>query len=370
MLAALAAGLNRWGGGGVFLPEVVSIAPSGEVAEGIRAAGVPVVSLDAAGNKDGRVVSRFVRHLRQAGAGTPRGGRIVFSILVHANILAALARTILDRDGGRKGMGWVQSIHTVQEKPRWHWVVQGLIGRQADAIVAPSRAVLRKLERYGPIPGGGVAIPNGIEVEKFARAERMPAENLPWPADAFVVGFLGRFDPVKRIDLLLEAVAAIVRRDGVPGGRLHVALVGYGVLEEDLRARAGALGIGERVHFPVSDGLGLGPVQGTREPERWMKTFDVFCSPSPAEGFGLTLLEARAAGVPVIACGTDAVREALAGDDGVVWIDPACGAGEVARAIERVMAGEGGGAVPAEVLAGWGEERMVERYVGFLRDLR
>jgi glycosyltransferase involved in cell wall biosynthesis len=375
MLAALAAGLKRWAGPeghNAFQPEVVSIAPAGEVAELLRHAGVPVSSLEAAGNRDVRVMPRFVRHLQQAG---PQGApRIVFSILVHANILAAMTRAWLDKRDPASGLRWVQSIHTVQEKPRWHWVVQGMIGRQADALVAPSRAVLRKLERYGPLPGGGggaVVIHNGIDVDKFAHADPMPAAACPWPAEAFVVGYLGRFDPVKRIDLLLEAAAALLRRNPLRFDSLHLALVGYGAMEEDLRARAAALGIAHRVHFPVSDGLGLGPVRGTREPERWIKTFNLFCSPSPAEGFGLTLLEARAAGVPVVACRTQAVQEALAGDagGGVVWIDPECGAADVASALEKAMDRPIRTVPPAEVRAGWSVEHMVERYAAWLLTL-
>jgi glycosyltransferase involved in cell wall biosynthesis len=53
----------------------------------------------------------------------------------------------------------------------------------------------------------------------------------------------------------------------------------------------------------------LGP---TATPERWYKSFHVFCSLSAAEGFGLTLAEAAAAGLPVVACDTPALRQTLA----------------------------------------------------------
>jgi len=104
-----------------------------------------------------------------------------------------------------------------------------------------------------------------------------------------------------------------------------------------------------------------------------MKTFDVFCSTSPAEGFGLTLIEARAAGVPVIACRTEAVREALGEDDeGVIWMQDQCGVAELAGLIERSMEGAGRKAMkppPPEVLAGWSVEKMVDRYARWLGSL-
>jgi glycosyltransferase involved in cell wall biosynthesis len=363
MLAALAAGLKRWGGGNVFWPEVVSIAPLGEVAAMLQAAEVPVWSLEAAGNKDGRVVGRFVRHLQQA----PRENvRIIFSILIHANMLAATARSVLEKEGAPGKRLWVQSIHTVQEKPRWHWWVQGMIGQAADAIVVPSHAVLRKLKRHGAVPRGSMVIPNGIDVQKFASATAIPPEDQPWPRDAFIIGYLGRFDPVKRIDLLIEAVAQLVAR-GDRFSRLHAALVGYGPQEEELRELAILRHVADRIHFPVSDGPGLG---GTREPERWMKTFDLFCSPSPAEGFGLTLLEARAAGLPVIACGTEAVQEALGADDsGVIWMPEECGAHALAQMLEGAITATRRCAAPADVLAGWSVEKMVERYAGWLEEV-
>ena len=144
-------------------------------------------------------------------------------------------------------------MHTLQERPQWHWYLQGFLSSQANAIIAPSWSVIRKLEAYGPVPCPTV-IPNGIDVARFERAEAIPKSERPWPADAWVVGYVGRFDPVKRLPLLIRAVKELMRREPALRQRMHLALVGYGPAESELRRLASdELGLQGRVHFPGLD---------------------------------------------------------------------------------------------------------------------
>jgi glycosyltransferase involved in cell wall biosynthesis len=288
---------------GWFAPHVVSIAPFGEVADMLQSANVPVTTLGARHSRDLRVLPRFITHLR---AHRPE---LVCSILIHANILATLAKPFVPP------MKWIQCLHTLQERPRWHWYAQGVIASAADAFVAPARAVVTRLSAFGAIPRPTV-IPNGIDVPRFRDA--VPMHPVPWLDDAQVIGYVGRFDRVKRLPLLLRAFSLMIQRDPARWSNVHLALVGDGPEREALGRLNQRLGRGSasqspsdsvsiraappnRVHF-----LGLSPT-----PERWLKRFDVFCSPSSAEGFGLTLVEAAAAGLPVIACDTPAIRESL-----------------------------------------------------------
>ena len=142
-------------------------------------------------------------------------------------------------------------------------------------------------------------IPNGINVPRFHDAA--PIENPPWPKGSTVVGYIGRFDPVKRLDLLIHALEFLPTN-------FHLALVGWGTPQQEqyLRHLAAQLpqtpdqlsilnsqfSIGSRLHF-------LGP---TTEPERWYKSFNIYCSLSASEGFGLTLAEAACAGIPIVTC--------------------------------------------------------------------
>ena len=115
---------------------------------------------------------------------------------------------------------------------------------------------------------------------------------------ALVVGSVARFDPVKRLDILLRAVA-LAR----PAATL--ALVGRGPEETRLRALAAELGLGARAVF-------TGEVE---DAARCLAAFDVYAAPSRKEGLPLAVLEAMALGLPVVASDIAAHREVL----GPVW---------------------------------------------------
>jgi glycosyltransferase involved in cell wall biosynthesis len=73
----------------------------------------------------------------------------------------------------------------------------------------------------------------------------------------------------------------------------------------------------------------------TPTPERWYKSFHIFCSLSAAEGYGLTLAEAAAAGLPVVACDTPAIRQTL---PEAIWVPPNPTPENVAQAILGIHA--------------------------------
>lgn len=130
---------------------------------------------------------------------------------------------------------------------------------------------------------------NGIEVGERPRlAQRRAArEELGLPQDAFVVGTVGRLDPVKNLPALLRA-HAVVAADH-PGARLVV--VGDGPERDALRAEARSLKISEAVLF-----TGYRP-----DVRAVMPAFDVYANSSIYEGVSLTILEAMAAALPVVA---------------------------------------------------------------------
>ena len=102
----------------------------------------------------------------------------------------------------------------------------------------------------------------------------------------FVVLYLGRLHPKKGLDVLLDAVA------GLPDVALVIAGSGDARYEERLRQRAAAPGFGGRVHF-------AGFVSGA-EKDLLLQGADVFALPSEHENFGIAVLEALMAGLPVV----------------------------------------------------------------------
>jgi glycosyltransferase involved in cell wall biosynthesis len=131
-------------------------------------------------------------------------------------------------------------------------------------------------------------ITNGIDVGRF-RSNRPQADiraELGVPADAFVIGSAGRLAPVKNYPMLLTA-AAEARAHGVP---VHVALFGEGAERSALAEQAQSLGLEHNVSF-----LGW-----RTDLHRVMGALDVFVLTSVSEGLPLALLEAMAAGLPIV----------------------------------------------------------------------
>jgi glycosyltransferase involved in cell wall biosynthesis len=157
--------------------------------------------------------------------------------------------------------------------------------------------------------GGVTVLPNAIDTVNFAydpaARARVRAE-LGIPQEAFVVGHVGRFVYQKNHELMLEIFAQL--RKIRPEARL--LLLGEGEREEEMRALAARLGLGESVIFA-----------GVRQDAAQVySAMDVFCLPSRYEGMPLVAWEAQANGLPCVlsgevspeaVCGPNAVQIAL-----------------------------------------------------------
>lgn len=130
---------------------------------------------------------------------------------------------------------------------------------------------------------------NGIDPGRRATAaqHRAAREALGIAHDAFVIGSVGRLDPVKNLGALIEAQSLLLQ--AFPASR--VVIVGDGPERQALEAQAAGLGIADAVTF-------AGYRSDVRE---LMAAFDVYANTSTYEGISLTILEAMAAGLPVIA---------------------------------------------------------------------
>jgi glycosyltransferase involved in cell wall biosynthesis len=147
------------------------------------------------------------------------------------------------------------------------------------------------------------------------------------PPDGPLLLYVGRLDPEKNLDLLLEAFAAAHRRVNAA----WLALVGRGTRRDSLRSRAVQLGIVDRVLFVG----GVAP----DDVVTFYQAADLFLFASTTETQGLAVLEAMAVGRPVIAVRASGVEEAVL--DGVTGLLTAEDPSDLAAAAVEVLEDRG-----------------------------
>src|SRR3989344_1402395 len=135
---------------------------------------------------------------------------------------------------------------------------------------------LAKLHLTAPIS----VLPIFVEVERFAQLQRQPHTRFHT-----ALLWVGRFEREKNPALALYALAAARKK----GFNVGLTFLGEGTLKKELYTLAQALGVGEWVEFP-----------GWQEPLSYMKVADLLLVTSAYEGYGRQIVEALAAGVPVL----------------------------------------------------------------------
>jgi len=273
----------------------------GAVADQLRDRGVPVTALNACCRFDSRVLFRLVRLIRREEIDT------VFSFLIHANAVAAVASLVVP------GVVFIQSIQTTQPDPRWHWMLQNVIQYVAERIVVPSPSVKEAAIRWAGVePEKLCIIPNAVRIQDFSGERGGERERRR-------VAFIGRLDPIKRVPDLVNAIA-LLNTD------ITLDIYGDGSRRGEIQSSIARLGLENRAMMH-------GAVAGSGEA---LRKADVLVLPSDAEGFGLVLIEAMAAGVPVIGTNVPGIRDVI--EDGISGLlVPARNPRALANAIVRVL---------------------------------
>jgi len=221
----------------------------------------------------------------------------------------------------------------------------------SGAVVAVSESLREHLSRDLWMRASRiVTIPNGASLALVERSSLR--DDLRLAADDQLAVAVGNLYPVKGHRYLLEALALL--RTRLP--QLHVAIAGRGLLEAELRARAEALGIGDRFHL-----LGLradiGNVLGGA---------DVVVLPSLSEGVPLALLEAMLAARPIVATAVGEVPTVLDGGRAGVLVPPG-DAAAIASALGTLLCDPAqarrlSGAAATRASEEYTLNRMIERY--------
>jgi glycosyltransferase involved in cell wall biosynthesis len=212
---------------------------------------------------------------------------LVHTHMVHADVYGSVAARLA-------GTPFVSTRHNDDRYllgPFRH--VDRLLMRRAAAIVAISEAVRTFQVRAGLPADKLVTIPYGLD-EPPARPSEVTPEDAGVPPGAPLVLAIGRLIEQKDHATLLAAFARVRERHAAA----RLAILGWGRLEQGTRDRVSTLGLEGAVMLP-----------GRVEPSAWLARADVFAHSSRWEGFGIVLLEAMLAGLPVVATSASAVPE-------------------------------------------------------------
>lgn len=196
---------------------------------------------------------------------------IVFTHHWFANTVGRLAACVL----GMRSIAFEHSVYDTV-KPRRQFFLDWLLQNVSTRIIAVSSSVKESLIAHGIRESRIVVIENGINMLPYVRTKPQEAHV------EFTFIFVGRLIKDKAINVFQEALAQ------VPSAR--ALIVGTGPEEAALKEQSVQLGISDRVQF-------LGARSDIPD---LLQSADALVLPSYREGFGLVVLEARAAGLPVI----------------------------------------------------------------------
>jgi glycosyltransferase involved in cell wall biosynthesis len=233
----------------------------------------------------------------------------------HPFLLGRTARAL----ARRAGRPLVFTHHTLYDKYA-HYVPlpRTLVARRAiawsrrfansaDLVIVPSTALAGRLVAQGvrrPVE----VVPTGVDLAVFRPAadRRAVRGALGLPLDRRLLVYVGRLDREKNLGLLLDTFATVARAHPA----IELVLVGCGTQETELRGRVTALRVDGRVRF----------TGGVPAPDvaRYYQAGDCFVFTSTTETQGLAVLEAMAAGLPVVAVRATGVEETVV--DGVTGL--------------------------------------------------
>ena len=319
-----------------FTVTVCALKSGGTMAQELEKRGVRVLSLDGTGKLDARVIMRLFKLLR---AEQPD---VVQAFLFWANVAARACGRIL------RAFPVISSYHDEIVSEGWLVrLVDRLTLTWTDCIVCCSGAVGRSVvSRIGGKIEHFTFIPFGVDIDQFEPAAAATRRELGLRDGQKVIGTVCRLvEPKKGLRILLQAMAVLAKRYGQPPCQL--LLVGDGPSRHELELLREQLGLSSWVVFAGS----------RRDIPRVLHAVDAFVLPSLYEGFGIAILEAMAAGKPVIATAVGGIPEfVLSGETGLL-VEPG-NVEALADAIDRLLSHP----QQARTMGAKGRIRAGERY--------
>lgn len=221
-----------------------------------------------------------------------------------------------------KWLGWpVRLVFTSAAQRHHSWITRLLIASM-DGVIATSGTSASFLRRPAQV------ILHGVDTDKYCpppdRGAAFAESGLP---GKFGIGCFGRVRRQKGTDVFVEAMCQLLPKHP-DFTAVIIGPIDEPALARDLREHVNAAGLGDRVHF-----LGELPID---EVPRWFQRMTIYAFTSRNEGFGLTLLEAMAAGAALVAARAGAADKVVIDGDSGILVPPG-DAAALAAALEPLM---------------------------------
>lgn len=270
-----------------------------------EAAGIPVERFplrNLYGSDARRTGRRFANYLRREGAD------IVHCHDCYSNIFGTFWARAARVGAIITSRRWLDAFPS-----RLHRAGNFVAYHASTVVLANSAAVAALVRSSERVPASRVVtVTNFVDDNAFATVPeedgRKLRASLGVPSGALVVGIVANLRPVKDIGTLVRAIAGIAGR----WPALHLVVIGTGARRQDLVALAAESGIADRVHFPGY--LANDP--------NLHQLFDVSVLCSVREGFPNTLVEAMAAGRPIVATSVGGIPDAVRDGDNGLLVPP------------------------------------------------
>lgn len=315
-----AAGVDVYGG---------CLGAPGPVTRQLEADEIPTLTCGARGVTDVLALRRLVRHVRQLRPD------LIHATLLHANVAARFV-------GRTQRVAVVTSTATIEVERRWHRHLERLTARLDQGHIVNSPALADHVVRVFRVPPERVhVVPPSLAAWPREMDQATVRSALDIPPGEFVVAWVGRFDPVKRLDLLIRC-AELVRDRPV---RFLLAGDGpaRGAVEKTLR-QSSAQSVVRLLGWQDD----VVPV---------LRAADVFLFPSRTEGMPNAVLEAMACGLPIVASALPALRE-LAGDGSRLRLVAGDRPQDFAAALRTLLADEAARRAIGDAAATWAAENL------------
>jgi glycosyltransferase involved in cell wall biosynthesis len=320
---------------------VTCVIDEGPLADDLRASGIRVARVPAPGLRTNVLPLDLARWLRRVRPDVVHIHSGVWLKAARAARLARIRRVVFTEHGALDVEPWYASF------------IKRSAARLTDVVVSVSAPLAEVLVDTHGVPRAKIrVVPNGVDTERFRPGPAGPVLQQLGVGDGPTIGHVARLVPVKNQDLLLHAFAEVRRR--VPNAQL--VIVGDGPERERLLQLIDELGLRGAAHLPGEH----------RDVASLLRAFSVFALPSKAEGTSMSVLEAMASGVPVVASAVGGTPALL--DDGQCGVlIPPNDRSALADALVALLGDPDrrsrlAAAARARAVNAYGEARVVEQY--------